>query len=1326
MAAANWTDAQVFAQLNSGSKWAGATITYRFPTSTTGLSASGGETSTFRAPSASQQATFALAIATWDDLIAPNFQQTTLTSSNIEFAYSTTGVSYALGYYPQGGSIWFNASQSSLQAPAMGNYGFQTMIHEIGHSLGLRHMGNYDGAGSWTPSSYQDSVVLSIMSYFGPSAPNRSPDVKDADWVGTDGLTHAPETPMLNDVMAIQQLYGASTTTRLGDTVYGFSSTVTGSLAGLYDFTANPYPILTLFDSGGIDTLNLSGWNTPSDIRLESGAFSSGNSMTNNIAIAYSTVIENAVGGGGADQITGNAAANRLDGGAGSDVIAGLDGDDTLIGGLGNDKIDGGLGTDTAVLAGAFATYTVSYDAASRQITLSGAASGTDTYLNVENFQFADTTRTATQLISSDTTAPTLITTSPADNAIGVAAGANLVLNFSEPVQAGAGNLQIFNANGTLARTIAITDTTQVSFAGGTLTVNPSADLIAGSGYYVTLDASAVKDVAGNAFAGITGSTAFNFSTVASVGGDTTAPTLIASTPADNATGVAVGANLVLTFSENVQAGAGDLLILNASGTVARTIAITDATQVSFSGAALTVNPNADLAAGASYYVNLAAGVVKDMAGNAFAGITGVSALNFSTASAVVDDFPWSTATTGIVTPGSAGTSGSIEVANDGDLFKVALQAGQAYTFTVVKARNSGLPDPYLQLFDPSGNLISSDDNSAGQTIPLIGYTPSQSGTYFLGVTGQNSGFGGYTVSAKIVDTTAPTLSSSSPADNATAVTVGADIVLNFSEPIQAGTGNLVIYNAAGGAVATVSVGDANQVSISGNTLTLNPSADLALGNSYYLGMASGVVTDLAGNAYAGINNPTTLNFSTAATPADDYPMALNTTGVVTVDATGSTGNIQFVDDADLFKVQLSAGQNYLFQLTSTGLADPYLVLYDLAGDVITFNDDGPFNLDSEIEYTAPTAGTYFLGAMDFGSGLGTYRLSATKLTDDYPWSFSTTGKVTVGGATTSGAIERVGDGDLFSVALTAGTAYTFTLTSTATGGLADPYLYLYDSAGNELAFDDDGAGNFNASISYTPSASGTYFLGALDYDTGTGGYLLAGKSGTGGSLSGTSGIDILTGTAGADVISALAGNDSLTGGGGDDQLDGGAGTDIARYSGKAAEYRVSGSLAGGLTVTDNSAGRDGTDRLSGIERLGFSDGSLAFDLGATDAGGRTALMLSALLGPQAALSNPSWTGIGLSLFDSGQSMASVASLLVSSGLVAQLAGGASHAAFVPWLYKNVVGSTPSADVAAGFVALLNNGTYTQASLLTLAAELPLNQSAVNLVGLAGTGIPYL
>ena len=110
---------------------------------------------------------------------------TTSTSSNIEFAYTTTGIDYAHGYYPTGGTIWFNSAKPDLVTTAVGNYGFQTTIHEIGHALGLKHMGDYNGAGAFTPSSYQDSVVLSIMSYFGPSAPLRSSEVASADWTGS-------------------------------------------------------------------------------------------------------------------------------------------------------------------------------------------------------------------------------------------------------------------------------------------------------------------------------------------------------------------------------------------------------------------------------------------------------------------------------------------------------------------------------------------------------------------------------------------------------------------------------------------------------------------------------------------------------------------------------------------------------------------------------------------------------------------------------------------------------------------------------------------------------------------------------------------------------------------------------------------------------------------------------------------------------------------------------------------------------------------------------------------------------------------------------------
>jgi hypothetical protein len=88
-----------------------------------------------------------------------------------------------------------------------------------------------------------------------------------------------------------------------------------GTLSAIYNFSVNLHPILTIYDSAGTDTLNLSGWSTPSLIDLTPGAYSSCNSMTYNIAIAYTCNIENAIGGTGADTITGNSLNNYLDGG---------------------------------------------------------------------------------------------------------------------------------------------------------------------------------------------------------------------------------------------------------------------------------------------------------------------------------------------------------------------------------------------------------------------------------------------------------------------------------------------------------------------------------------------------------------------------------------------------------------------------------------------------------------------------------------------------------------------------------------------------------------------------------------------------------------------------------------------------------------------------------------------------------------------------------------------------------------------------------------------------------------------------------------------------
>jgi methionine-rich copper-binding protein CopC len=102
-------------------------------------------------------------------------------------------------------------------------------------------------------------------------------------------------------------------------------------------------------------------------------------------------------------------------------------------------------------------------------------------------------------------------------------------------------------------------------------------------------------------------------------------------------------------------------------------------------------------------------------------------------------------------------------------------------------------------------------------------------------------------------DTTPPTASSFSPADNATGVGVGDNLVINFSEAIQKGTGNLVIKKLSDNSVVeTIAVTAAN-VTVSGSQVTINPTADLAPGTDYYVEIANGAITDIAGNNYAGI-----------------------------------------------------------------------------------------------------------------------------------------------------------------------------------------------------------------------------------------------------------------------------------------------------------------------------------------------------------------------------------------------------------------------------------------------------------------------------------------
>lgn len=349
MAKTVFTDQQIITQISSGYKQSGQALTYGFPTTASWFPYA--EKNGFSAMSPTQQAMATLAIQLWDDLIAPDFSlnATDPTKASVKYMNTTTNVGYAHAYYPTGtqagGSVWFNSTYgtnsgtNNLQNPVIGAWGFQTYIHETGHALGLDHPGAYNG-GSPTYANNaeyaQDSLQYTIMSYF--TANNTG-----ADWVASDGNTYYAQTPMIDDIMVIQAIYGAETTTRTGDTVYGFNSNADRSV---FDFSVNKHPVLSIWDSGGIDTLDLSGFSTASVISLVPGTFSNADAMTSNISIARNTWIENAIGGSGNDTITGNDLANKLIGNAGNDTINGGLGNDILIGGAGADKLQGGDGDD--------------------------------------------------------------------------------------------------------------------------------------------------------------------------------------------------------------------------------------------------------------------------------------------------------------------------------------------------------------------------------------------------------------------------------------------------------------------------------------------------------------------------------------------------------------------------------------------------------------------------------------------------------------------------------------------------------------------------------------------------------------------------------------------------------------------------------------------------------------------------------------------------------------------------------------------------------------------------------------------------------------------
>lgn len=364
----------------TGNRWnfpdpvgSAVSLTYAFMTSvpsySTGIRA-------FAPLDSAHQAAVRTALATYASICGLRFTETSVVAtSDLTFGANWQADSDGYAYYPSfsysldqdgayipgsetatslAGDVWLSNAESesaARQTPSAGSHAYQTILHEIGHALGLKHP--FDGAPTLSGQGLTDTTQYSLMSYTSPTNSNiLSVSGNSSSWSWTYTPLD-PSTPMVYDIAALQYLYGANRTTRASATTYRWESN-----SAFYQ---------TIWDGGGVNTIDVRNYSLRCEINLTAGSYSSiglrrtlaekvidtpawfqavaqNNAYTrqslsqsslydgaNNLGIAYGTLIQNALGGTAGDLLQGNAAANSLDGGAGADTLLGGAGNDTYI-----------------------------------------------------------------------------------------------------------------------------------------------------------------------------------------------------------------------------------------------------------------------------------------------------------------------------------------------------------------------------------------------------------------------------------------------------------------------------------------------------------------------------------------------------------------------------------------------------------------------------------------------------------------------------------------------------------------------------------------------------------------------------------------------------------------------------------------------------------------------------------------------------------------------------------------------------------------------------------------------------------------------------------
>ncbi len=343
---------------------------------------------------------------------------------------------------------------------------------------------------------------------------------------------------------------------------------------------------------------------------------------------------------------------------------------------------------------------------------------------------------------------------------------------------------------------------------------------------------------------------------------DNANPLLSSSTPADNATLVAVDANIVLNFDEIVDVESGNITIKKTSdNSVIEAIDVTSGLVSGSGSSQITINPSVTLGSSTEYYVIIDATAFDDVSGNSYAGISSTTALSFTT-----EDTDAPILISNVPTDNATGVDVDANIVLNFNE-NVDVESGNV---TIKKSSDNSV----IEAIDVTSGLVSGGGSSqitVNPSVTLEGSTDyyvfidstafdDTSGNSYAGISSTT------TFNFSTADIENPNLISSTPTDDATNVEISSNIILNFNENVDVETGNITIKKTSDNSTfETIDISGEKVTGSGTSQITINPSSDFANDTEYYILIDATAFDDTSGNSYAGINSITSLTFTTIA-----------------------------------------------------------------------------------------------------------------------------------------------------------------------------------------------------------------------------------------------------------------------------------------------------------------------------------------------------------------------------------------------------------------------------------------------------------------------------